>query len=782
MFVLITAFINRDVTYVLFATWLILNLRMAALSAGWDTEWLGFEVPQKFLFVARPITIAAYYVLTIIWFKTLFRDDLKEIGYPFLLNFAQSTCLPILCMSILLPYQLFLPLVWVVSAVNIVVLTFYLIRILIKRRSRVAMWYAASLGITLYASLYEVLSAALGVRGMIGSINSVTAALSSTLLAALAIAERMRLEHDQRLEAQAEVEHTYEAMPIGLFTLDTHGQFISANPALQAMLGTRLEPDNATFWIEYFGVEAWAQLHHQVTTQADGMIELKGKEDANGEARRYMVKATLARGKIEGSLQDVTEQSKATEDLHFMANNDPLTKVFNRRGIEKVFANAMLALAEGKPLTMAFLDLDRFKLINDLFGHSAGDEVLKQVCQRISSQLSGAQQMGRVGGDEFLILLPDTAVAEATAICRQVINCIGTLPYRVGDKAFQVRSSIGLIEVNPGTLIKNAVSAADRACREAKAGKNEGLVVYEKNASVFCEREAELDLVTRLSSSTATDSLFLDMQPIMSLSAPHESLNFEVLLRMRDLDGSVIPAGRIIGAAENSGLIGMIDRWVLSTTLNWLDANFDELPNTRFVCMNLSGASLNDERFVQDAYAMLANHSRVAQRLCMEITESVALHDLENTRRFIDKVRSYGVKVALDDFGAGYTSFSYLKELPADLLKIDGNFIVNMNAHPANIAIVEAIISLARNLGMKTIAEWAEDNATVQTLVEIGVDYVQGYAIARPQTPSAILAAKSGASFVKNPELARYLQLIGKADDTSLSLELVEQARYKKMH
>jgi EAL domain-containing protein (putative c-di-GMP-specific phosphodiesterase class I) len=185
--------------------------------------------------------------------------------------------------------------------------------------------------------------------------------------------------------------------------------------------------------------------------------------------------------------------------------------------------------------------------------------------------------------------------------------------------------------------------------------------------------------------------------------------------------------------------------------------------------MNLSGASLNDERFVQDTFEMLEKNRHAASMLCLEITESVALHDLENTRRFIDQVRSCGVRIALDDFGAGYTSFSYLKDLPADVLKIDGSFIVNMNAHPANIAIVEAIVSLATNLGMKTIAEWAEDNATVQTLVEIGVDYVQGFAIARPQTPERILGASSAASFIQDADLQSYVQALSAASDATLA-------------
>jgi EAL domain-containing protein (putative c-di-GMP-specific phosphodiesterase class I) len=184
--------------------------------------------------------------------------------------------------------------------------------------------------------------------------------------------------------------------------------------------------------------------------------------------------------------------------------------------------------------------------------------------------------------------------------------------------------------------------------------------------------------------------------------------------------------------------------------------------------MNLSGASLNDERFVQDTIDILRRHAHVASRLCMEITESVALHDLDNTRRFIDQVRNFGVKVALDDFGAGYTSFSYLKELPADVLKIDGNFIVNINAHPANVAIVEAIVNLAVNLGMKTIAEWAEDTETVRTLQEIGVDYVQGFAVSRSQPPEKMLSAASSASFIQDEQLALFARTLGLPEAVAL--------------
>lgn len=776
VFFLMTALINRQSLYMLFAAWLFLNVRVGALSAGWDIQWLGQTVPADWILVTRTVTIALYALLTVALFKALFREDLAKTPYQMPLNITQWLCVPLLVSSVVLPFRQFLPVMWVFIGLGLVLMSVSLVSIVSKARMRVALWYAASFAVTFISSFFELAAAALDRKELIGMVNSTTAALASSLLAAMALAEQMRQEHSDRLRAQAELQHTYEAMPVGLFTVDGNGQFVSANPALHHMLGANVLETGRTAWRRYFGDGAWTQLHNLVHTQNDGELELRSRDDS----KCFLVKATLAHGKIEGFLQDVTDKSKATEDLRFMANNDPLTKVLNRRGIEKSFEDGQLLAAKGKPLALAYLDLDRFKLINDLFGHPAGDEVLKQVCQRITNILGAGQHVGRMGGDEFVIVMSDTAIPLASLICRGIVDSICGTPYRVGDKAFHVRGSIGLVGVSADMQIKDAVSAADRACREAKAGNSDGLVVYEKHAAAIHERAAELDLVERLSGNAATTDLFVEMQPIMSLRTPYESLNFEVLLRMRDRDGSTIPAGRIIAAAEKSGRTSMIDRWVLSTVLAWVDANYTRLPRTQFVCMNLSGASLNDERFVQDTLEMLEQNCRAAARLCIEITESVALHDLDNTRRFIHQVRSYGVKIGLDDFGAGYTSFSYLKELPADVLKIDGNFIVNINDHPANVAIVAAMVNLAANLGMRTIAEWAEDTATVRTLAEIGVDYVQGYAVARSQSPARLLTATSAASFIEDEELLQLVRMLGSPDDVPSDASNV--IRFQDLH
>ncbi len=757
-FVLVTALINREWLYVLFAAWLFVALRMAAISAGWDTNWFDRVVPADWIFLLRKLAAAVSYTLTLVLFSRLFAEDLRRVGYSLLLRILQWSCPPLLLAAFALPFAQWLPFLWLSTAFGIAGLVFFLVRILLVTRSRVAMWYSASLAITLSASLYEVVAAALGVKELIGTVNSVTAALSSSLMVALAIAEHMREEHQQRVKVEAELRDTYEAIPIGLFTLDRNGLFERVNPALTQMLGVDLSRGRREHWSDHFEHGAWRRLQEVARRGAAQEMEIAGYAGESGESKRFLVKASLSADKVEGSLQDVTEKSKADEQLRFLADHDPLTGVLNRRGIEALLERAVAQLGESHPVALAYLDLDRFKLINDLFGHLAGDEVLRQVCRRVRELLPENHHVGRVGGDEFVVVFDRSTVDEAAALCRRIIDRIETSSYQTGDKAFQVKGSIGLIELADGVLVKDAIYMADRACRAAKRRSGDGLVTYDKTAPEFGERARELRLVEHLGAGVVPDGLFLVMQPIMSLREPYQSHNFEVLLRLRETDGSITPAGKIIEAAENNGRAAVIDRWVLLQTLEWLEQHLARLSNTRFVCMNLSGASLNDEKFTHDAFSMLARHRRGAQRLCIEITESVALQDMETTRRFIDTVRGFGAKIALDDFGAGYTSFSYLKELPADAVKIDGSFVTAITTHPANLSIVEAIVELARNLGMQSIAEWAEDRATVEALWRVGVDYVQGYAISRPLDPAAILGADCSPSFIQDPDVAQFVR------------------------
>lgn len=755
LFVLLTAIVSREWLYVLFAAWLVANLRLAAISAGWDTQWLERSIPPDWMIPLRKITTSAYYVLTIMLFSRLFAEDLAPEKHGRLLRLSQWSCLPLLLAAMFLPYKSYLPLLWVFTAVSSSIIVFLLIRILIVTRSTVAIWYGAGLAVALLSSLNEVVAAALSFRTLIGSVNSVTAALASSLLSALAIAEQMRQERLERRKAQDELRNTYEAIPIGLFSLDEQGRIIQVNPAYKAMLG-KSAAESAP-WSAGFAAGAWQRLQALADSPAAADMELEGVPGPDGNRRSFLVKATRVKGRIEGSLQDVTVRVEATAKLGFLADHDPLTGTFNRRGIEKAFDAANRSLAPGETMALAYVDLDRFKLINDLFGHIAGDMVLRHVCLRINGILDQAQVLGRVGGDEFVIVFPRGPLQTAAEICREIIASISSEPFVEGERAFQVKCSIGLVEIAADIKEDDAVSLADRACREAKSGHEGNLVVYQQDTSAFTERREELRLIQRLD-KPQPEGLFLMMQPIMSLRDPYGSLNFEVLLRMRNPDGTILSAEKIIKAAERNGRIATIDKWVLTNTLEWLQTNAAHLKNSSYVSVNLSGGSLNDEKFIEDAFSILARYGRTVERLCIEITESVALHDLNNTRQFIEGIRKYGAKLALDDFGAGYTSFSYLRSLPADAVKIDGAYVKDLLAHPANQAIVQAIVDLTRNLGMKCIAEWAEDVATLEALAEMGVDYVQGYVVSPSLAPERILLANSAADCIENPRTIRFVR------------------------
>jgi diguanylate cyclase (GGDEF)-like protein len=633
---------------------------------------------------------------------------------------------------------------WLGSFIGYGIIVYYLGSILLVSRSRIAMWFAASLVVTAVAGFAEVIKAMFGLPGPLPYVNSVTAALSSGLLVAMALAEQMRIERSGRKGAEKALQKTYDQVPVAFFTADATGRLLRGNPALGRLLGLRVLGGGSR-WQDYFEPGTWESL---CSLLADGpRAQLRFQSADHGAW--YEARASIGESLIEGSIEDITEAVTANRKLMYLADHDQLTGTLSRRAIEQALRGAIRSAGEHASVTLAYMDLDRFKTVNDLFGHTAGDEVLRQLCNRMAASLGTEHLLGRIGGDEFLILLRGMTLAEATAKCRELVDLIDGSPFRVQELAFRIGVSFGLVEVTPGIEVADLISAADRACRDAKRQARSGHVVaYGADAPAFQEHEEERVLVARLTPERAPEFLTIAMQPIMSLHDPQGSLDFEVLLRARAPDGSVMPAGRVISVAEAHGRVGVIDRWVLATVLEWLDTHQAQLTGTRFVTVNFSGASINDEQFMADAYAMLRAHPRAAARLCAEITEGVALRDFDQTRRVLERLRDFDVKLALDDFGAGYTSFMYLSDLQADVIKIDGAIVESAARHPSRLSIVQAIADLSRNLGMRSIAEWVEDAATLRAMAEVGIDYIQGFAIARPMAPREILLGPHAAHWI----------------------------------
>lgn len=752
---LIAALVNRSWIYMAFFLWLLLNMRMAAISAGTDFNFFGYPLNVSMLVELRKWTVCLYFSMTGFIFNLIFSGDLKKMRADFGVKVIKIAIIVFPLTCLFFDFEQVLAIAWLVSSIFIIVLLYYLCKIVRGVHSRAAYWFMASMVITLLAGFSEIIAASMGIEPLVLGLNSVTAAVASALLVSAALAEQMHSDRLDKLEAQRVLRAAYEDSPIGLFSLASDGEIFKRNPAFNKMIRGLgfLEKNNIS---EIFDTRTSASIASLAgSTKKTIELQTRVHDATTGSERWFSIKASTVDGAtVEGSLQDITERFSATERLEFLAHHDPLTECLNIRGIEnKIGRSALL------PSALAYFDLNRFKLINDLYGHAAGDQVIKQVCERMKNVIGGRGMLARIGGDEFVIAFSDLTVHQATTLCESVVMAINTAPFQIGSQRFTLGVSAGLVGTKRlgDASLKEIISAADTLCRMAKKRATQQLIVMESDDSFFLFHKQELEVIACLERGETPRGLFLMAQPEISLRQPFDSLNFEFLLRMRKSDDTIIPAGIIIEAAEIHGKTAIIDRWVIATAIAWLQDHLEELRNTHFAGINISGGSLNDEAFIEEIFLLFAQHQDVLSLICIEITESVALTDILNVQRFIDRLRALGVKVAIDDFGAGYSSFGYLKKLSVDALKLDGSLVKDAVQNSAGLAIIEAIGGLVANLGMKSIGEYAEDLVTLKFLAAAGIDYAQGYAISKPVMPERILSAKSGADFIEDPDILAFL-------------------------
>ena len=774
---LIAAVVNRSWIYMAFFAWLLCSMRMAAISAGTDLQFFGYILETNALIESKKWTICMYFSMTGLIFILIFKNELQKLSSDFGIKAVKIIIflLPVICFFI--DYEKLLAIIWVSTTIFIAVLLYYLIKIVRTAHSHAVYWFMASMLITLLAGFSEIMAAALSMNLLASGLNSVTAAVASALLVSAALAEQMRADRLEKIEAQRILRAAYENSPIGLFSLTSEGNIFKMNPAFQNTL-RRLGLINKKNISEIFEPRALASIASIGNSPAQTIeLQTKIRDVKAGSDRWFAVKASTVNGAtVEGSLQDITERFAATERLEYLAHHDPLTECLNLRGIANSLGRNTLL-----PSALAYFDLNRFKLINDLYGHASGDSVIKQVCERMKEVIGDSGLLARVGGDEFVIAFSDSSVAKATQLCESVVSAVASVPYQIGSQRFTLGVSAGLVGTRRfgDAPLKEIISAADTLCRMAKRRTGQQLIVMESDDTFFRQHKQELEVMVCLQRGDTPEGLFLMVQPEISLHQPFDSLNFEFLLRMRKFDGSVIPAGIIIEAAEMHGKTAIIDRWVMTTAIAWLQEHRDQLKNTFFAGINISGGSLNDDTFIEEIFQLFAQHPDVLSMICIEITESVALTDLLNVQRFIDRVRSLGVKVAIDDFGAGYSSFGYLKKLSVDALKIDGSLVKDALQNSAGLAIIEAIGGLVSNLGMKSIGEYAENLATLEFLVAAGIDYAQGYAISRPVMPERILSAKSGVDFIEDSDVLAYVSQLQSSEVGKKENQLVAEVVQK---
>ena len=441
-------------------------------------------------------------------------------------------------------------------------------------------------------------------------------------------------------------------------------------------------------------------------------------------------------------LADITARRAAEESLSWQATHDTLTDLENRRQFERTLAYHLeSAHVRDTAHAVLYIDLDQFKVVNDTCGHAAGDALLRSLAQVLAAKMRRGDCLARLGGDEFGVLLEGCDLLHAQRVAAQLLSAIRAFRFAWNGQVFTLAASIGVAPVTAQSRdIESVMAAADTACYLAKdKGRNQVQVYCETDEEVS-SRHGEMSWVSRIMRAAEDDRFFLHCQRVVAHpGGPSEYV--ELLLRMRDENGRVVPPTAFIPAAERYHLMGTIDRWVVARALRCLGRlHAGPLDPPRFG-INLSGMSLGDPAFADFVMQQFAGTQTPPQSVCFEITETAAISNLARAAGFIRQFRALGCRFALDDFGAGLSSFAYLKSLPVDYLKIDGAYVRGSRHDSVDYAVVDAIQRLARAVGAKTIAESVESEETLQQLRALGIDFVQGYAIHRPE-PYSELASR----------------------------------------
>jgi diguanylate cyclase (GGDEF)-like protein/PAS domain S-box-containing protein len=431
--------------------------------------------------------------------------------------------------------------------------------------------------------------------------------------------------------------------------------------------------------------------------------------------------------------EDITVRKQTEEKLTYHASHDMLTGLINRREFEHR-VQSLLDEEQGEEVqhALCYLDLDQFKVVNDTSGHVAGDELLKQLSARLSQSVRRHDTIARLGGDEFGVLFENCNLDDAFRLAETLLNTIHEFQFAWENTLHRVGASIGLVCISSNTRnLTELLKEADAACYVAKDTGRNRIHIYQPDDTQISERHGEMLWVNRIQHALEMDRFCLFAQEILSLDEEHAS-HYELLVRMLDDTGNPVPPGHFLPAAERFNLITDIDYWVIDAAFSALNKNPNFVSSITFVSINISGPSLAKKGFHSFVERKLADYHIPANKICFEITETAAITNLQNANQFITQMKQLGCQFALDDFGSGLSSFGYLKQLPVEYLKIDGIFVKDIDSDPIDLEMVKSINQIGHVMGMKTIAEFVENDAIKSTLQELGVNYAQGYGIAKP--------------------------------------------------
>ena len=433
---------------------------------------------------------------------------------------------------------------------------------------------------------------------------------------------------------------------------------------------------------------------------------------------------------------------KASRIIH--THHDSLTGLLNRGGFESSLIST-LATARSKNLRHCLLhvDIDQLQVVNDLMGHQEGDGLIRRVARILQSGLRDSDILARLGGDEFGVILTNCDIEQGRNVADKIRGSVGELTVVTANRQLDVSCSIGIAPIERDTDgIVGVMASAEIACAAAKDGGRNSIEVFEDDNTSLVRRSEEIEWMGRVQQALRDDLFVPYCQPVLPLANPDAAPHYEILVRLQGDDGQILTPNHFLPAAERFQLMPMVDRWVIHNSLKMLASCWSALGNDDLVfCINLSGQSLTNNGFLAFVADEIGSSGIAPRNLCFEITETAAISKIDEAIAFMTELRDLGCSFALDDFGAGLSSFGYLKVLPVDYLKIDGSFVREVTTDVVSRSMVEAICQIGKTMGLTMIAEYVGDDETIEVLNRIGVDYAQGFHIGEP-APLADLTGK----------------------------------------
>jgi diguanylate cyclase (GGDEF)-like protein/PAS domain S-box-containing protein len=587
----------------------------------------------------------------------------------------------------------------------------------------------------------------------------VLSVICSMLLMSYSLAQRLQSaseqsakEHEHTIRSLQQFHDIYHNAVEGLFSTTLDGKLLSANRALLNILGyqelSQMEVDVQKYGMGryYANPDDRLQMVRQLQHLSNQSFELRGLR-ADNTPFWALMSARLTRNSqgeafIHGSLIDITERKVAHEQLAYLASHDPLTGLYNRHHFIQLAQQAwQRRQLDQQTSALLFIDIDQFKLVNTTCDHAAGDALLKQISDQLKRALGQTGLLARIGGDEFGVLLPGKTAHEAFSVAYSLLDVVKEFRFFWQDSLFSISVSIGLTDITLDDLsAEHALKKADSACFVAKEKGRNRIHLYNADDQELQKHQAEIHWLQVLRQALEQDKFVLYMQPIQAIQQRDSLAHYELLLRLVGEDESIIAPGNFLSSAERYGLMPQIDRWVVRSYFRWLAQHPQHLTTLGLASINLSGASLIDPLFKAFVQGLLDEYQIPARHICFEITESMAILNLQNTLEFIHHFRGLGCHFALDDFGSGFSSYGYLKNFPVDFVKIDGNFVRDLLDDKYDRAIVNSIHDVATAMGIQTIAEFVENQDILLELKRMGVNYAQGYGVAKPKPLADIQA------------------------------------------